>query len=117
VPTSTAIARLIVRSLVAGLLGAATLSAGAYLFWLISIGSIGEIELRWITDAALTSILITTIALLVAVRFYSVGKRNYGLAFIVFAVSCFAISVTCFVPFFLLVLRDWWGVLTLDRFW
>jgi hypothetical protein len=103
--------------LVAGLLATATLSAGAYLFWLISIGFIGEIELRWITNAALTSILIATIASLVAVRFYSVGKRNQGLAFLVFAVSCFAISVSCFIPFVLLVLRDSWGVLTLDRFW
>ena len=114
VPASIAIARIIGLSLVAGLLAAATLSAGSYLFWLIRIGTIGEIELGWISDVALTSLLIATIALLVAFRFCSVGRRNYGLALLVFAVSCFAIAVSCFVPFVLLVLRDSWGVLTLS---
>ena len=113
VPASIAIARFIGRSVVAGLLAAATLSTGAYLFWLIRIGSIGEIELGWISNVALTSLLIATIALLMTVRFYSVGRPNFGLAFLAFAVSCFAIAVSCFIPFVLLVLRDSWGVLTL----
>ena len=116
VPASIAITRFIGRSLIAGLVAAATLATGAYLFWLISIGYIGEIELRWISNVALTSLVIATIALIVAIRFYSAGRRNYGVAFLVVTVFSFAIAMSCFVPFALLVLRDS-GVLTLDRFW
>lgn len=102
--------------MVAGLIAVATLTTGAFLFWLISNGSIGVVEFRWLCVVALTSFLVAAIAFFLVVRLYSVESRKYGLAFFGIAVSCFVLAMTCCVPIVLLVLRDT-GVLTLDRFW
>ena len=61
------------RSIVAGLLAATTLSTGLLLLWL---GSIGAIDLGRFGAVALASLLFAAIALLFAVRFYSLGSRK-----------------------------------------
>lgn len=91
-----AIKRFFGRSIVAGLLAATTLSTGLFLLWLDSIGAI---DLGRFGVVALASLLFATIALLVAVRFYSRGSRKFAVTFLV-------VGMLCFVPIVLIALHE-----------
>ncbi len=91
-----AIRRFFGRSIVAGLLAATTLGTGLLLLWL---GSIGAIDLGRFGAVALASLLFATIALLFAVRFYSLGSRKFAVTFLV-------MGMLCFVPIVLIALHE-----------
>lgn len=102
VSASVAIRRFLGRSMVAGLLAVTTFSTGLFLFWL---GSIGAIDLGRFGTVALGSLVLATLALLVASRFYSVGWRKYAIAF-------FVIAGLCFLPIVLIAFHEA-GIFTL----
>lgn len=88
--STRAIRRFWGRSVVVGLLAAATLGTGLLLCWLWAIDAI---DLGKLGSVALASLLFATIALLAAARFYSLGWRKYASGFIVIALFFFALIV------------------------
>ena len=73
------------RSIVAGLLAVATFGTGLCTFWL---GTNGVIDLGRFGMVALISLMLATIALLAAVRFYSIGWRPCAVGSLVLAILC-----------------------------
>ena len=76
--------------MIAGLLAATTLGTVLLLIWL---GAVGAIDLGRLGPLALGSLLVATITLLAAARFYSIGWRKYAIGFILIALFFFLLVV------------------------